>query len=73
MSGELACLAGALLVLPALLHVMRRPGEEAPRSSERNRRADADLAPRSTLSARPTPRGWTPHLRRRSARSRSIR
>ena len=48
MSGEIACLAGALLVLPALLHVMRRPGEEAPRSSERNRRAEADLAPRST-------------------------
>jgi hypothetical protein len=35
MSGEIACLVGALFVLPALLHVMRRPGDDGPRSSER--------------------------------------
>jgi len=52
MSGEVACLIGALLVLPALLHVLRRRrGEDAPRSSERSRRADADLAPRSVRPA----------------------
>jgi preprotein translocase subunit SecF len=49
MSGEIACLVGALFVLPALLHVMRRPGDDGPRSSERIRRGDADLAPRSPV------------------------
>ena len=48
MSGEIACLVGALLVLPALLHVWKRKdGEEGPRSS---RKRNADMIP---LSARP--------------------
>ena len=52
MSGEVACLVGALLVLPALLHVMKRHGatDETPRSSRRSKRAPEDAGP---VSARP--------------------
>jgi predicted RND superfamily exporter protein len=54
MSGEIACIAGALLVLPAMLHILRRwRGEESPRGKRSEPGGPTSVRPAKATSQPP--------------------